>query len=349
MQFQQDIISWYLVNKRDLPWRNTKDPYLIWLSEIILQQTRVAQGLPYFERFCQHFPTVFDLASADEQAVLNLWQGLGYYSRGRNLHQSAKYIVQNLNGEFPTSYAELLKLKGIGAYTAAAIASFSAGHVHAVVDGNVYRVLSRYFGVEEAIDTTIGKKVFAELADSLIQDVDPGIYNQAIMEFGAIQCKPARPDCDSCPLNIGCWARKHNKVEELPSKIKSIKKKIRYFSYLVFQDHRKILIKERKAGDIWQGLNDFPLIESGSKGNVLHDLSQIGLPIEDIELIHSERHILTHQILEIQFFSVKNLNTTFIQNAEWRWVDIEQLDQVPVPIVIHKFLSKNILSSDDRS
>lgn len=349
MQFQQDIISWYLVNKRELPWRNTKDPYLIWLSEIILQQTRVAQGLPYFERFCQHFPTVFDLASADEQTVLNLWQGLGYYSRGRNLHQSAKHVVQNLNGEFPTSYMELLKLKGIGSYTASAIASFSAGHRHAVVDGNVYRVLSRYFGVEEGIDTTVGKKAFAELADSLIQGVDPGIYNQAIMEFGAIQCKPSKPDCYNCPVNIGCWARKHNKVEELPRKTKSIKKKQRYFSYLVFQDQAQILIKERTAGDIWQGLNDFPLIESSSRGNVLHDLSQIDLPIEDIKLIDSERHILTHQILEIQFFSVKNLNTTFIQNSDWKWVNIDQLDEIPVPIVIHKFLSKNILSSNDRS
>ena len=220
MGFSEKLIVWYKQNERDLPWRKTTDPYKIWLSEIILQQTRVAQGLNYYNKFLNKHPTIQSLAESSEKNILNLWQGLGYYSRARNLHFTAKYISKELNGKFPTKYQDILNLKGVGEYTAAAIASFSYQEVYPVIDGNVYRVLSRIFGVESAIDSTSGKKIFKKLATELIDNKNPDTYNQAIMEFGALQCKPKNPNCEDCPFLLECFAYKNKQITELPKKDK---------------------------------------------------------------------------------------------------------------------------------
>ncbi len=237
--FANKIIGWYLDNKRDLPWRNTKDPYRIWLSEIILQQTRVAQGLPYYQAFTEKFPTVWDLSKADERVVLRTWQGLGYYSRARNLHKCAKIICDNYRGQFPNNYKDLLALPGVGPYTAAAIASFAFGEIKAVVDGNVYRVLSRFFGVHDDIATGPGQKKFAELAQSLISQEKPELYNQGNMEYGAIQCTPKSPNCHGCVLEDSCVAYHQHLQHQLPVKSKKVKVRERYFYYfnLVKQGH----------------------------------------------------------------------------------------------------------------
>ena len=233
MDFSNSLIKWYLQNKRDLPWRNTIDPYFIWLSEIMLQQTRVAQGMPYFFAFTEAFPTVFDLAKASEQEVLKLWQGLGYYSRARNLHKTAQYVAFELDGKFPDNYKALLSLKGVGDYTAAAIASFSYNEVVPVVDGNVFRVLSRVFDIEADISQPASKKIFQELAMELMPKDHPAIFNQAIMEFGALQCVPKNPDCTICVMNDGCLALKMDKVNQLPVKLKKTKVTNRFFNYFI--------------------------------------------------------------------------------------------------------------------
>ena len=219
MSFSKIVIRWYSGNNRKLPWRETQNPYFIWLSEIILQQTQVKQGLPYYEAFVKNFPTIYDLAAAEEQTVLKLWQGLGYYSRARNLHFTAQYIVNECNGVFPNTYKTLLKLKGVGDYTASAIASICFGEATAVVDGNVYRVLARYFGIDTPINTTDGIKQFKALAQELIDKKDPATFNQAIMEFGAMQCRPKTPDCLFCPLSTSCIAYNKGRVGELPVKL----------------------------------------------------------------------------------------------------------------------------------
>src|SRR6056300_1490745 len=234
MIFSNKLILWYLQNKRDLPWRKTKNPYHVWLSEIILQQTRVAQGLDYYLKFIDAFPTVNHLANADESTVLKLWQGLGYYSRARNLHFSAKYIVKELTGEFPKTYKEIVKLKGVGDYTASAIASMCFNEPTAVVDGNVYRVLSRYFGIDTPINSSKGVKEFKAMAQELIDRNNPAIFNQAIMEFGATQCKPKNPDCGNCPFQNSCVAFGYNHIDALPVKNKSARAKKKYFNFLVF-------------------------------------------------------------------------------------------------------------------
>src|SRR5690554_5706333 len=266
MTFSQKLISWYSEHKRELPWRNTKDPYKIWLSEVILQQTRVAQGLPYYENFINTFPTVFDLAKADEQQVLKIWQGLGYYSRARNLHHTAQYISENLNGIFPDNYKDLLKLKGVGSYTAAAIASFSNDEAVAVLDGNVYRVLSRYFGIETDISSSKAKKEFQELANEVLDQKQPSLFNQAIMEFGALQCVPKNPNCEVCVLNDSCFALKEKKVDKLPVKLKKTKVTQRFLNYLVFLDENKnSIINKRTQNGIWKNLYEFPLLEVTEK------------------------------------------------------------------------------------
>ncbi len=277
--FSQTIIFWYHQNKRDLPWRDTQNPYKIWLSEIILQQTRVAQGMPYYQKFVENFPTVQELANADEETVLRLWQGLGYYSRARNLHAAAKYISEELNGIFPTTYIEIKKLKGVGDYTAAAISSFAFDEVQAVVDGNVYRVLARFFGIEKDITSSEEKKEFRELAQKLISTKEPAIYNQSIMEFGALQCVPKNPNCKNCPLQENCTAFAKNLIEKLPVKSKKTVVKDRFMHYLVFvngeesnkkdkdnkNSEKKVLVHKRQEGDIWQGLYDFFVLEYQEK------------------------------------------------------------------------------------
>ena len=345
MNFSKILIKWYLQNKRDLPWRNTANPYPIWLSEIMLQQTRVAQGTPYFLSFTTEFPTVFDLAAASEEQVLKLWQGLGYYSRARNLHKTAQYIATELNGIFPDNYNDLLKLKGIGEYTAAAIASFAYNECVAVVDGNVFRVLSRYFDIETDIAQACAKKEFAALAFELMPKDNPATFNQAIMEFGALQCVPKSPNCSICVFNESCAALQKKKVDRLPVKSKKIKVRNRYFNYLVANDENEnTLIQKRTSKGIWQNLYEFPLLETEKEENFDFVLEQIQseyfkensissmLETNDKSIIHK----LSHQHLHIKFWKV-NVNGT-IKNG----INQENLKTFPFPIVIHNFIEKEL-------
>ena len=343
MTFQLELIKWYQINKRDLPWRHTKDPYTIWLSEIILQQTRVEQGLPYFNNFLENFPTVNDFASASEARVLKLWQGLGYYSRGRNMHATAQIVVNNLNGIFPNLHDELLKLKGIGEYTAAAISSFSSGEARAVVDGNVFRVLARYFGIDTPINSPSGKKQFFTLANELIYQEDPALYNQAIMEFGALQCKPKSPNCGICPLNQSCYAFRKEVVNDLPVKIRKAAQKHRFLDYFICRDNDQILVRERQAGDIWQHLYDFPSIELAAEAafntpEFISLVKEVFGKDADFTYLKSKKHILTHQIIHLRFFALKNYIFNFNKQKELNWVSLDKLDELPQPKVIHDFI-----------
>lgn len=328
---QKLIVHWYHQNKRDLPWRTTKNAYTIWLSEIILQQTRVEQGLPYFKKFLKNYPNVGDLATANEQEILNDWQGLGYYSRARNLHKTAKEVVEIYKGEFPSSYCELLKLTGIGPYTAAAIASFAFDEVKAVVDGNVYRVLSRIFDINEPIDSSQGKKSFELLANELIDKQNPATYNQAIMEFGALQCVPVNPDCLSCPLQFQCLAFKNKTISDRPVKSKKTKVTPRYFIFLIELSERKtIRIEKREEKGIWQHLYQFPLLEfttTEKKQSFLNGLKS--------KFISKEyKHILSHQQLFAHFAVVEPTNKIPENQLE---IALSQLSNFPIPRLVDKF------------
>ena len=345
MNFSNLLIQWYLLNKRDLPWRNTSNPYPIWLSEIMLQQTRVAQGTPYFLSFTTAFPTVFDLAKADEEQVLKLWQGLGYYSRARNLHKTAQHIAFELGGVFPPTYKELLNLKGVGEYTAAAIASFSYKEVVPVVDGNVFRVLSRYFDVETDIAFASAKKEFAALAYELMPKDDPATFNQAIMEFGALQCVPRNPDCTVCVFNASCAALQKKKVDQLPVKSKKLKVTKRYFNYLVIADENdNMLVQKRTAKGIWHNLYEFPLIESEKEeGFEYIENSLKASLIVDNKVISimeyndkSTVHKLSHQHLYIRFWKITVAG--LVENG----IDSKVLRSFPFPIVIHNFIEKEL-------
>lgn len=344
MNFTNSLIKWYLQNKRDLPWRNTQNPYFIWLSEIMLQQTRVAQGMPYFFAFTTAFPTVFDLANASEEQVLKLWQGLGYYSRARNLHKTAQKVAFEMNGIFPSTYNELLKLKGIGEYTAAAIASFSYNEVVPVVDGNVFRVLSRYFDIETDIAIPSTKKEFAALAFELMPKNNPALFNQAIMEFGALQCVPKSPNCEICVLNAGCLALQKKKVNQLPLKSKKLKVRNRFFNYFIFLDEEeKTIIQKRSDKGIWHNLYEFPLIETENEEDFEFISTQIQeqsfvensiISISELNAI-SQIHKLSHQHLYIKFWKVNVKGN--IENG----IEYESLLQFPFPIVIYNFVEKN--------
>ena len=342
MIFSKHLTYWYLHNKRNLPWRATANPYAIWLSEIILQQTRVDQGMSYYFKFIENFPTVFDLAAASEEQVLKLWQGLGYYSRARNLHFSAKFIVDELKGEFPSTYKDLLKLKGVGDYTASAIASICFNEPTAVVDGNVYRVLARYFGIDTSINSSAGIKIFKQLAQELIDKKNPGTHNQAMMEFGALMCRPSNPDCIICPLNNSCFALSKNKVKELPVKEKKAKIKTRHFNYLVIQSSdQKTKIVKRETG-IWKNLYEFPLIETSDiideKQLVEHKIykelfcdSAATVSLFDEEVLV---HKLTHQHIYAKFWVV---NTTVSDHFSIPWNTVKKY---PVPALIDNFLNR---------
>ncbi|MBF0694803.1 MAG: A/G-specific adenine glycosylase [Flavobacterium sp.] len=340
MAFYKRLIQWYLLNKRDLPWRNTTDPYAIWLSEIILQQTRVAQGLPYFVSFIDAFPTVFDLAAADEDQVLKLWQGLGYYSRARNLHKTAKFIAQDLGGVFPDSYAGLLKLGGVGPYTAAAIASFSYDEAVPVVDGNVYRVLARHFGIENDIAHSSARVIFTEFAASLMPENEAANANQAIMEFGALQCVPRNPDCQKCVMQSTCVAFKVGKVNELPVKSKKKPVKIRHFNYLLIRDNLdKIALRKRTAKDIWQNLYEFPLIETNSAVNI-DDLTPMVLEIREDASVYETAdydvvHKLSHQHLHIKFWDVR------VNGILNNGIATEDLHKYALPTALLNYVEKN--------
>ena len=348
MRFSNSLVQWYLQNKRDLPWRDTINPYQIWLSEIMLQQTRVAQGLPYFISFINAFPTVFDLANAEEDQVLKLWQGLGYYSRARNLHATAKYVAHELNGIFPDNYKELLKLKGIGEYTAAAIASFSYNEPVAVLDGNVYRVLSRYFNMDNDISDTKTKKVFQTLAQEVLLKDNPAIFNQAIMEFGALQCVPKNPDCESCVLSNSCAALQYNKVAQLPVKSKKTKVTPKYFNYLILKDITdKFIVQKREGKGIWENLYEFPLFETAELmapeviEKQLIQMDFFGQKAKEIILLNSEiiKHKLSHQHLFIRFFLMEF--DVELPGSK----GFEEIKKLPFPIVIHNFMVSNYFNS----
>ncbi|MDT0553981.1 A/G-specific adenine glycosylase [Urechidicola vernalis] len=343
MKFSNILTQWYLLHKRDLPWRNTTNPYFIWLSEIILQQTRVDQGMAYYFKFIETFPTVQDLANSSEEEVLNLWQGLGYYSRARNLHFSAKYIVDECKGEFPNTYSEIIKLKGVGDYTASAIASICFNESTAVVDGNVYRVLARYFAIETPINSTKGIKEFKLLAQELIDSKNAAMHNQAIMEFGARMCKPQNPDCSICPLNESCVSLQKKKVKLLPIKEKKIKIKKRHLNYVaLISSDKKTILKKRVGKGIWQNLYEFKLIESESKiekADLLSDLfftdvlngKQIELTkFNNDEIVHK----LSHQHLFCTFWVVE-LDGEMSNGVHWN-----SIDDYPVPILIHNFVEE---------
>lgn len=341
MFFTQTLTYWYSINKRDFPWRRTKDPYKIWLSEIIMQQTQITQGLPYYEAFVKQFPTVFELAKADEEAVLKLWQGLGYYSRARNLHATAKYITNELNGIFPSTYKELIQLKGIGDYTASAISSVCFNSSHAVVDGNVYRVLSRYFGVDIPINSTDGIKYFKRLAQSLLPKDNIGNYNQAIMDFGSQQCKPKSPNCSACPLNHSCVALKKGKIDELPIKINKTKISKKYFNFIVFlSDDGKTVLEKRTEKGIWKNLYQFPLVETTKRLTTQNFQSNDSVK----QLLSGEKysvslynekqiiHKLSHQHLYTSFWIVH------IKESSKTAIPISKIHDYPVPILIGNFI-----------
>ena len=343
MDFSNILINWYLQNKRNLPWRDTWNPYYIWLSEIILQQTQIVQGLPYYLAFIKKFPTVFDLAKADERVVLNLWQGLGYYSRARNLHFTAKYIANELNGIFPDNYEDLLKLKGVGDYTASAIASICFNQPTPVVDGNVYRFLSRYFGIQTPINTSKANKEFKALVLQLIDKKNPAEFNQAVMEFGARQCKPQNPDCTICPFSDSCIALQKNLIKELPVKIKAKKVKKRYFNYLVFlSEDQKTIIEERNGKGIWEKLYQFPLIETSQEVNVeilsqneefkkLTDGKNFSISIfNDQDIIHK----LSHQHLYTKFWII-TLNELPVKG-----LPVKNITNYPFLTLINNFINE---------
>ena len=347
MTFHETLINWYLQNKRELPWRGTKDPYLVWLSEIILQQTRVDQGMSYYLKFSEAFPKISDLASANESTILKMWQGLGYYSRARNLHYTAKYITNELNGKFPDNHNDLLKLKGVGDYTASAIASFCFNQVCAVVDGNVYRVLARYFGVHTPVNSTSGIRNFKKLAESLIDKDHSGTYNQAIMDFGALQCKPSNPDCYQCPLNSSCIALEKKWVKILPVKTKKLKVRNRFFNYIVFVSvDGKTILEQRIGKGIWQGLYQFPLIETKEKVTLdqlleLEEFQRIVPKDSSITLFNQEDiiHKLSHQHLNTQFWIVKSRSS---ERINIHWIDIQKF---AVPVLISNFIAQFYVKS----
>jgi len=347
MKFHNKLIEWYLVNARDLPWRKTQDAYPIWLSEIMLQQTRISQGMPYFFKFIEAFPTVFHLAEASEDKVLKLWQGLGYYSRARNLHFTAKYVSNELNGVFPKSYKELKHLKGVGDYTASAIASFCYREPVAVVDGNVYRVLSRYFGIDTPINSTEGIKEFKTLAQKLLDKKQPHIYNQAIMEFGALQCSPKSPNCDSCPLQTDCIAFQQDRISSLPRKLKKTKVQERFYNYVVISDSKgNVFVEKRTGNGIWKNLFQFPLIESPKNCQTPEDLisfSKNNIPqhlLKQASLYNDSpiKHLLSHRKLWINFWVIYVENLNLLENLPKSYLMTDQIDTFAVPVVIEKFI-----------
>ena len=343
MNFSHILLQWYTLNKRELPWRNTCNPYFIWLSEIILQQTRVEQGLPYYLKFIKAFPTVNDLATAKEDEVLKLWQGLGYYSRARNLHFSAKYIMQYYAGIFPKRYNDILKLKGVGYYTAAAISSFSFGLPHAVVDGNVIRVLSRIFGVNISFETALGKKKYQSLAQDLLDKNNHAENNQAIMDFGAAQCTPKSPKCCSCPFISDCVAYNTNSVLKFPIKRNLINIKKRFLNYLLIQIKNGVMLGKRNDG-IWKGLYEFPYIEYSSHQSdeavVTSDEWNIIFKKSDSKIVSvSEEfvHKLSHQHIYAKFWTV---NVEEFELEKYYFVSNSNLKHYPVSRLTDKFLKE---------
>jgi len=329
------IAHWYRQNSRSLPWRKTKDPYYIWLSEIIMQQTRVEQGMEYYNKFVKNYPTVADLANANEEQVLNDWQGLGYYSRARNLHFSAKYVQEELNGQFPSTYKEIIKLKGVGNYTAAAISSFAFKEKKAVVDGNVYRLLSRVFDIDTPMDSSAGQKEFQNLADELIPDIDPDTHNQAIMEMGALVCTPKKPNCTSCPLDSMCHSLKNGTIENRPVKSKKTKVRDRFFHFLVYNDNDYTYIVKRTEKGIWQNLYQFPLIEIEPGESPKSNDKWQDQTSESEEVIHK----LSHQTIHAVFHHINGKPQEIRSN--WTRIKSSNIQDYPLPRLIDRYLLEN--------
>ena len=346
------LLDWYPRHRRDLPWRHTHDAYAIWLSEVILQQTRVAQGLPYYLDFLASYPTVGDLAAASEQEVLRHWQGLGYYSRARNMHHTAQQVVSEFGGQFPATYAGLRQLKGVGPYTAAAVASFAFDEAVAVLDGNVFRVLARVFGLHADIAAPASRKEFQALADQHLPPAHAAEFNQAIMEFGALQCTPTKPDCLFCPLQSQCWAFQHGQVALLPVKSKAKAARTRYFHYLVLRHAGQLYLKPRSAGDIWQGLYDFALTETDAAempaAEVLRHVAALGGQ-PDTNCVAEDRptpalrHVLSHQKLECRFHAVDlaaPLPPAILHDTGLQAYSDAEIEQLPKPVLISNYLGR---------
>lgn len=349
MQITTLLVNWYNNNKRSLPWRETTDPYFIWLSEIIMQQTRINQGMGYYYKFTETFPNVAALAEADEFEVLKLWQGLGYYSRARNLHHTAQYIHTQLHDKFPDNYSGLLKLKGIGSYTAAAIASISYNEGVAVIDGNVARVLSRLFKIEHSPQSTSGSKQLKEVADEILDKNQPGTSNQALMELGALVCTPRNPDCGNCPLIGFCEAYQKNAVARYPQSDKKVEVKTVYFNYLVIHKNESIILRHRSGKGIWKNLYDFPCIESTSQLNPEEFKTELlksdffGSEIPQIKSISAEyTHKLTHRILRTVFYEFdSDIN---FESGNYIKTGISELKKYPIPRLIENYLQdKNLI------
>jgi A/G-specific adenine glycosylase len=348
--FRTTLLDWYTRSHRPLPWKGITDPYLIWLSEIILQQTRVEQGRPYFERFQAVYPDVHALAAAPEDDIMKMWEGLGYYSRARNMHATAKYIADELGGQFPNTYAQIQALRGVGPYTAAAIASFAFDLPHAVLDGNVFRVLARFLGIDVPTDSTKGKKIFQSLAQEALDSLQPGRYNQAIMDFGATLCMPQQPRCSVCPLQVQCVAYQQDRIDQLPVKSKSLKKKIRYFHYLVVQTDTQTLLHKRTNKDIWQNLHEFPLIELTSATPDWQTLSSMPLWTQlfgttEVQLT-GQRHfkqVLTHQIIHATFWEIAAPDSVLAHQTDFVVTDRKNLRKFAFPKIIDWYLQDDSL------
>lgn len=337
-QFSTLMVNWYRRNSRILPWRETKSPYKIWLSEIIMQQTRVEQGLPYYNAFTKTYESVYSLAAASEQEVLKLWQGLGYYSRARNLHAAAKQIVAEYDGEFPSTYKDIINLKGVGEYTAAAIASFAFDLPHAVLDGNAFRVLSRYFNDPTPIDTGAGRKVFREYAEQVLDKSNPAEHNQAIMEIGALVCKPKNPDCLNCPLNTLCLAYNVGVPTDLPVKSNKTKVSNRFFNYFIFPSD-KIQLEKREGKGIWRNLYQLPLIETEKK-LIKSEIKEIALDQFKVNVankLSTEKHILSHQIITATFWTIKER----VDGDAFVTIPMDELEDFPLPRLIDRFIENN--------
>ena len=346
-EIQEILARWFEKNKRELPWRDNPSPYYVWLSEVILQQTRVSQGLDYFNRFVERWPTLADLAEASEEEVLKMWQGLGYYSRARNLHHCAMQVVEEYGGAFPKKLDDLKKLQGIGSYTAAAIASIAFDQPNAVVDGNVYRVLARLFDLETPINSNEGLKEFAELAESLLDRKHPGRHNQAMMEFGALHCVPKNPNCMFCPLQAHCLAFEHQTVTQRPVKLQKTKVRTRYLNYLVIRDkHHNICLRKRQDNDIWRNLYDFPCVESKdalSPEEIIADKAFLELVPQEFQISKVSSpftHKLTHQTLIATFFEIKISDfLPSIQKNNILLVPENELGKYPIPKLIDNYLN----------
>ncbi len=335
MNFSNKLIEWYNLNKRDLPWRLTKDPFKIWVSEIILQQTRIEQGKKYYHRFLSKYPNIPSLAKTSDKELLKIWEGLGYYSRALNMYKTAKIVLKKYNGIFPSTYSELIDLPGIGDYTASAISSICADEVQPVVDGNVLRFLSRLYKIDLPIDSAKTKTYFKNLGFELIKDVKPGDFNQAMMDFGSTVCKPRKSDCKHCMFSSNCKAYNSNSVMSYPFKKKKIKIKHRYLNYVVvISDDNKTRINKRDDSGIWKNLYEFPLIETETETSANEIIKKLDIDFLKLKEVKKTKHKLSHQLLHITFFTFK------VGNTFDDYISIESLSKYPFPRPINKFISE---------